>query len=112
MAAFTALDTTRRAVFEQSKNLAPPARAAAANPLREMFQDRGSVTERKLEAVSRLDKRVRFAVAKDENTAASVDAELLRLEREANVDAELASLKSSAKAAGKTAARKRKAVSR
>lgn len=111
-AAIAELEAKHREVLAQLEDFPAPAKAATANPLTGLFADRGSVAERKLEHVSKLEKRVSFATAtatKDEPSMAAVEAELAKLEREAAADAALASLKSAAKPAKKPAP-KRKAA--
>jgi phage shock protein A len=113
-AAIAELETKHREVLDQLDNFAAPARPAGVNPLGGLFADRGSVAERKLEHVSRLEKRVSFATAtatakKDEPSIAAVEAELAKLEREANAEAALASLKSAAKPTKKAAPKRKTA---
>ena len=110
-AAIVQLEAKHGEVLERLKNFVEPARAARANPVAGLFADRGSATERKLDHLSQLEKRVSFASAAGDGDApaspASVEAELAKLERAATVEAELAALKSSARQA-KAAPKKRK----
>ncbi|WP_169053574.1 PspA/IM30 family protein [Alteraurantiacibacter aquimixticola] len=83
---------------------------SGGNPLSSIFADRGSATERKLESVERLEKRVAFATeGEDEPKSANIEQEIEGLQREARVEAELALLKSEGAQPAKPATRKRKA---
>lgn len=99
---------TRLAQLEQPK--AGAVASDGGSPLGGLFADRGSRTERRMETIERLEKRIDFASAGEtgspERSAASADAEILQLQRTAKVDAELAALKS-AKPATKPARVKR-----
>jgi phage shock protein A len=111
-AAIAQLEAKHREVLDQLDNFGEPAKLASSGLLGGLFADRGSVAERKLEHVSRLEKRVSFATAtasqtKDDPAPASVEAEIARLEREAAVAAAMASLKA-AKPAKKAAPKRRK----
>ena len=81
------------------------------SPLGGMFADRGSRTERRMETIERLEKRIDFASAdkagSPDRSAASADAEIAQLQRQAKVDAELTALKSTKAPAAKPARAKR-----
>jgi phage shock protein A len=108
-AAIAQLEAKHREVLDQLEAFVDPARPADATIGAGLFADRGTVAERKLEHISRLEKRVSFATGRRSDPAAeSVEAELARLEREAKADAALAALKSAARPAKKAGPRKRK----
>lgn len=109
-AAMAQLEAKHREVVEQLAAIVHPDRPASPNILSGLFPDRGSPTERKLEHISALEKRVSFATAKKDDPAPAVEAELSALEREANVEAALASLKAAGKPAKKAPAKRKTAA--
>lgn len=101
-----------RARLAELENLQSAAEAVnAGSSVGSIFADRGSRTERRLESIERLEKRIDFAseggTGSPAPSAALVDAEIARLQQDAKVDAELAALKSAKAPASKSARTKR-----
>lgn len=79
---------------------APAARAPRAAPT--SASSSGSRSERMLDRIATLEKRVDFAAGDEpQPSPISIDAEIAQLEREAKVSEELAAMKAAAKPAGK-----------
>ncbi|HEX9805940.1 MAG TPA: PspA/IM30 family protein [Alteraurantiacibacter sp.] len=101
-----------RTRLTELENMHPAPHAAdAGSSFGGLFADRGSRTERRLQGIERLEKRIDFAseggAESPAPSIASVDVEISRLQQDAKVDAELAALKSAKAPAAKSARTKR-----